>query len=130
MHADASRPRGGFRQWLSGVWTARRNRRHTPPEVATAPPALDARITINHTETTTFGTPGRGDAYDFLVTVDLCWCATGARSRDELLRKIKDRGAEIDAEIKAATRPVARRHAPYRPGDAERTVAVAVRDAV
>ncbi|MFI6393733.1 hypothetical protein [Nonomuraea sp. NPDC050540] len=130
MHADASRPRGGLRQWLSGVWAALRNRRHVPPEVTTPPPVLDARITINHTKVITFGTPARGDSYDFLVTAELCWCATGARSQDELLQKIKDRSAEIDAEIKAAARPVARRFVPYRPGDAEQAVGAAMRGAV
>ncbi len=129
-HADPSRPRRRFRPWLSRVWAAMRNRPYQPADLTTPLPPLDPRITVNRREEITFTTPARGDVYDFTMKVELCWCATGATTDDVLHAKINSRRSDMTAEIKTAARPVARRFAPYRPGDAEMPVTVAVTGAV
>jgi hypothetical protein len=128
-YPDPSRPRGRFRQWLSRVWAAIRNRK-TIEEPWNPVPGPDHRITVNHTSDLSFDTPARGDAYDFTVSVALCWCAAGTLSEQALRDKLTSRVPEMNAEITAAARPVARHFAPYRPDLAEEHVAKAVHTAV
>ena len=128
-YPDPSRPRGGVRRWLSRVWAAMRNRGY-PTDVPTTFPRPDYRLTVNHTSDLSFGTPARGDSYEFAVSVALCWCATGTLSEQAMLDKLTSRVPEMNAEITAAVRPVARQFAPYRPDLAEQHMTEAVRTAV
>ncbi len=93
-------------------------------------PALDVTGTARNTRTIEFGTAGRGDAYDFRVTADLCFCATGTLPWDRLAAKIDFWAPDLLAEIKAAVRPVARNFPPFRPGAAEPVVAEEAQQAV
>lgn len=123
-----ARSRGRFRRWLSRVWNALRNRDDLPA-LTTPAPVRDVRLRVNHTETVSFPTPARGDAYDFTVEIDLCLCAIGEREEQELRDMIRNRLPDLIAELKAAARPVARRHPPYRPADAEQELGPAIREA-
>jgi hypothetical protein len=104
--------------------------RGNPANLSSPVPRLDHRHTVNHTSDLSFGTPARGDSYEFAVSVALCWCATGTLSEQAMLDKLTSRVPEMNAEITAAVRPVARQFAPYRPDLAEQHVAAAVRTAV
>jgi len=122
--SDASRPRGRF-GWLGRLW------RRRAPDIDTPIPTLPTRLTINIEETLPpFTTPAHGDAHDFTVSIDLCWCVTGVGAEHELRGRIDARRAELTAAVQAATRPIGRRYAPYRPGDAEGPLALAVRDSI
>jgi len=129
-NTDPSRPRRRSGSWFSRLWSSWRERRRRPADTGAPPPRLPERWTTNHEESFTFVTPARGDGYDFAVAVDLCWCVTGTGTEEDLRARITARRAEITAGIKAAARPVGRRFAPYRPGDAEHPIATAVREAV
>jgi hypothetical protein len=106
-----------------------RNRPY-PTDLSARLPALPPQETVNHTSALSFGTPARGDAYDFTISVSLCWCATGRIDREAMLEKIKARVPEANAEITEAVRSVARRFVPYRPDLAEEHIAAAVKSAV
>ncbi|GAA3449745.1 hypothetical protein [Dactylosporangium matsuzakiense] len=119
---DPSEPRGGpVRRWFRKVL---RNilgddgRPVAPPHPV--PPVTD---TVSRTERITFSTPAKGDAYDFTVVVELCICATGWRTREQLDDVLTQRLADLTAEIKAAARLEARKHPIFRPGAAEPRVA-------
>ncbi|WP_131831233.1 hypothetical protein [Frankia sp. CcI49] len=126
---DPSRPRRrpGPLSRLWSRWRDRRGRLASPYSTVSVPPT---RWTTNHEETFSFDTHCRGDAYEFTVEVDLCWCVTGSGTAEELRGRIDARHGEVIAGIKAAARPVGRRYAPYRPDDAEQPIADAIREAV
>lgn len=127
---DPSRPRRGrLRRWIARKL---RSLLSDTADLETRPPApvLPVTASINQTKTVTFTTPSKGDAYEFSVTADLCFCATGQLSTDQLHAKIDARIPAITAELKSAARPVAREYPPFRPGAAEPKVATAVQQAV
>jgi hypothetical protein len=128
--ADPSRPRGGrVRRWLSRVLHGLIN--DTPHgRVDTPTPVLPVTDHTSRIETVTFHTPAKGDAYDFMVTVEICLCATGHQTRYELDQALTRRLPDLVAELKSAARPEARKHPIFRPGAAEPRVAAEIETAV
>jgi hypothetical protein len=127
---DPSRPRRGrFRHWL-----ARRIQnllRSTGPIDTGVPvPLLPVTRESNHTETVSFRTPSKGDAYDFSVAADLCFCASGPLDDETLNDRIRGRIPAVTTEVTATARAIGREYPPFRPGAAEPKMAVAVQQAV
>jgi hypothetical protein len=127
FHSDPSRPRGrGFRRWIG-----RKLRKLIDlGDTRTTAPELDTTRSVNQNRIVTFTTPSKGDAYDFTITAELCFCATGPRSVDSLHAKIDAWLPAITTELKFAARPVAREYPPFRPGAAESVVAITAQKAV
>lgn len=125
--SDPSRPRRGrFRRWIG-----RKLRKLIDwQDTSTAAPELDATRSVNQNRTVTFTTPSKGDAYDFSITAELCFCAVGPRSLESLYARIDAWLPTITTELRFAARPVAREFPPFRPGAAEPAVAAAVQQAV
>ncbi|WP_133884097.1 hypothetical protein [Glycomyces sp. NRRL B-16210] len=127
--ADPSKPRRGrVRRWVARA--LRNLLRFAELDATTPSPELTPTRSVNQTETFAFETPSKGDAYDFLVAADLCFCATGMLSTGSLDAKIRDRVPAILAEVKSVARRTGRDYPPFRPGAAEPEMTTAVQQAV
>ncbi|MEV0565881.1 hypothetical protein [Dactylosporangium sp. NPDC050588] len=129
-HIDPSRPRRGrVRRWIGRVL---RNLIGEPPNTSTGVPQIDlpATQTVNRVRSVTFTTPAKGDSYDFSITVDLCFCATGVVAPARLDAKLDARLPDLTAELMTSARPIARDFPPFRPGAAEPPVSRAIQQAV
>ncbi|WP_412515403.1 hypothetical protein K8Z49_25265 [Actinomadura madurae] len=116
---DPSRPRRGrFRRWFSGLVHGALSD-YFAHDTRTPAPQLDATDTARNTRIIEFTTPAKGDAYDFRITAELCFCATGALPWERLTARIDFWVPDLTAEIKASVRSAARRFPPFRPGAAE-----------
>jgi hypothetical protein len=127
---DPSRPRRRrFRRWLAQ--RIQRLLSDTDP-VNTGVPAPPLPVTreANHTETVVFRTPSKGDAYDFSVAADLCFCASGPLDAETLIARIRERIPAVTTEMTSTARAIGREHPPFRPGAAEPKMTAAVQQAV
>ncbi|GAA2300542.1 hypothetical protein GCM10009853_066170 [Glycomyces scopariae] len=126
---DPSRPRRArFRHWLAG--RIRKLLRDTDPDTEIKIGPIQVTREVNHTETVAFHTPSKGDAYDFSVAADLCFCAAGPAEADTLTARIRDRIPTVTTEVTSAARAIGREHPPFRPGAAEPKMATAIKQAV
>ncbi len=127
---DPSRPRRRrFRRWLAErIQTLLRD---TDP-VDTGVPFHPIPVTreTNHTETVVFQSPSKGDAYDFSVAADLCFCASGPVDIETLNARIRARIPAVTTEVTSTARAIGREYPPFRPGAAEPKMATAVQQAV
>ncbi|MCM4081073.1 hypothetical protein [Paractinoplanes hotanensis] len=125
--ADPSQPRRGrVRRWLGKVLRGLIGEERTVEHRLILP----VTRTTSRMETIVFTTPAKGDAYDFTVTVEVCLCATGQQTGEDLDSVLTHRLPDLVAEVKAAARPEARRHPIFRPGAAEPQVAAEIEAAV
>ncbi|QXJ23425.1 hypothetical protein AGRA3207_004573 [Actinomadura graeca] len=89
------------------------------------PPPAPENLENTHHETDythQFQTPARDDVFEFIVTVQLEWCAKGERSLSELSADIAAERDGTHNRVRAIARDASRKHSPFNASEAEREI--------